>query len=61
LRADFKSEVASYSDEFGYIFRYRLETDGISSTLVLWSRDCEKFMIATYPDFSLDKIIQVKQ
>ena len=58
LRGNFKSEVASYSDEFGYIFRYRIESDGISSSLVLWSRDCEKFMIATYPYFSLDKIIQ---
>jgi hypothetical protein len=55
------SETASLSDEFGHVYRYDMATPievrGVShrvhATLVVWSKDCEAVMIATYPTFEL--------
>lgn len=50
------SETVSRSDEFGYIYRYDIvyPADGekgevdLRSKLVLWTKDCETFELATH-------------
>lgn len=55
-----KSERISYSDQFGYIFRYESLSDHPSSTrtyYVLWSKEGETFEVATGTNFNLDSLI----
>jgi len=56
------SERVSRCDEHGYIYRYdivRLLDDDRGGThrshtvLLLWTRDCEMFMLATHPMYRL--------
>ena len=55
------SETASLSDEFGHVYRYdmvnpiefRGVTHRVHTILVVWSKDCEAVMIATYPTYEL--------
>jgi hypothetical protein len=62
---DLASEVVSQSAEFGYIYRYDVTeaaNDGIGgrgavrSVFVVWTTDCEKFRIASYPTFTLPHV-----
>jgi hypothetical protein len=58
------TERVTFSDEFGYIYRYdRRETvlDGsrefiIETVLVVWTQDRETFCLATYPQFELPRV-----
>ena len=58
---DMSSESVSHSDEFGFIYRYRVTQNidengrsfSVDSIHVLWSKDCKSFMIATYPTYKL--------
>lgn len=62
FHGDFSTELASYSDEFGFIFRYKLkkpETDTPAPyQIILWSKDSENFVFATLPSFSLEHLRQ---
>ena len=52
-----ESEKVSYSETFGYIFRFSMVDEfhdlhdkyEVHSVLVIWSPDCKTFQLATYP------------
>jgi hypothetical protein len=61
------SERVSHSDEFGYVYRYdivQLLDDGRGAThkchtlLLLWTRDCEMFELASHSMYRLPDLQQ---
>ena len=58
---DMSGETASHSDEFGFIYRYRVthafqengKNYSVDLIYVLWGKDCESMGIASFPTFEL--------
>jgi hypothetical protein len=61
-----ETEVVSRSDDFGYVFRYKMLASGEfgslpPSTLVLYTRDFLVFSAATFPGFNLDHLLPAEK
>ena len=60
LGAALESEKASFSDEFGYVYRYKIDRqksglDGPDGVLAIWTDDGETFRFVTFSGFELPK------
>ena len=66
---DMDSESVSYSDEFGYVYRYdivRSLDDGRGgihkshTVLLMWTQDCETFHLASHPTYQLPNLADLR-
>lgn len=61
-KVDLSGETVSQSDEFGFVYRYRvpntIEANGKKYSndiiYVVWSKDCKSLAIATFPTLELN-------
>jgi hypothetical protein len=53
VTAELESETVSFSDEFGYVYRYLMRKEGDEKIyylkLVVWTRDCDNWQSAIVP------------